>query len=93
MKKPLIASAVTGLVLSTVGIGELQAAPDWAKPGDIIEKCRGIAKKGGNDCGANGHGCSGMAEEDNDPNEWVYVPEGVCEKIAGGVIYQKKRVR
>lgn len=47
------------------------------------EKCQGIAKAGMNDCGANGHGCAGQAEVDADPNEWIYVPEGTCEKIVG----------
>ena len=50
------------------------------------EKCQGIAKAGQNDCGANGHSCAGQAAVDGDPNEWVYVPEGTCEKIVGGVL-------
>ena len=64
-----------------------QAAPGWAKDIDV-EKCKGIAKKGGNDCGANGHTCGGKAEKDNDPNEWVYLPKGVCEKITGGSVLE-----
>lgn len=48
-----------------------------------FEKCKGIAKAGQNDCGANGHSCAGNAAQDADPNEWVYVPEGTCEKIVG----------
>jgi len=51
-----------------------------------FEKCQGIAKAGMNDCGANGHSCAGQAEFDGDANEWVYVPEGTCEKIVGGVV-------
>jgi len=27
---------------------------------------------------------------DNDANEWIYVPEGTCEKIVGGNIKQPK---
>lgn len=50
------------------------------------EKCQGIAKAGQNDCGANGHSCAGYAEVDSDPNEWVYVPEGTCDKIVGGTV-------
>ena len=70
-----------------------QAAPKWAKKGDTIVKCKGVAKKGANDCGANGHTCSGQAKVDNDPNEWVYVPEGVCEKLANGSVLKKKKVK
>jgi len=55
------------------------------------EKCQGIAKAGMNDCGANGHACAGYAKVDNDKNEWIYVPEGTCEKIAGGVVKAPKK--
>ena len=61
------------------------AVPDQPKN---WEKCAGIAKAGKNDCGSlaeGGHGCAGKAEIDNLDTEWVYVPEGTCEKITGGV--------
>jgi len=50
-----------------------------AKPG--FEKCAGIVKAGMNDCGTSKHSCSGQAKTDADPEEWIYVPEGTCEKI------------
>ncbi len=59
------------------------------KPG--FEKCQGIAKAGMNDCGTSKHNCSGQAKNDNDPEEWVYVPKGTCEKIAGGKIKPAKK--
>lgn len=55
-----------------------------AKPG--FEKCAGIVKAGMNDCGTSGHNCSGQASKDNDPQEWIYVPEGTCKKIAGSTL-------
>ncbi len=48
------------------------------------EKCYGVAKAGQNDCGANGHSCQGQATKDGDPNEWVFLPKGTCDKIVGG---------
>jgi uncharacterized membrane protein len=69
------------------------AAPKWAAKGSTIEKCAGIAAKGKNDCGANDHSCAGHAKKDNDPNEWVYVPAGLCEKIAGGKLVASKKVK
>ncbi|NJN47971.1 MAG: DUF2282 domain-containing protein, partial [Candidatus Competibacteraceae bacterium] len=48
------------------------------------EKCYGVVKAGKNDCGAPGHSCAGQATADSDPNEWVYLPTGTCDKIAGG---------
>lgn len=68
-------------------------APDWAAKGSTIEKCAGVAAKGKNDCGANDHSCAGHAKKDNDPNEWVYVPAGVCEKISGGKVIGSTKVK
>lgn len=50
------------------------------------EKCAGIVKAGMNDCGAldGSHNCAGQAKADKLDTEWVYVPEGSCEKISGG---------
>ena len=51
-----------------------------------MEKCMGIVKAGMNDCGTSKHACMGQAKKDRDPEEWVYVPKGTCEKIAGGKV-------
>ncbi len=47
------------------------------------EKCYGIVKAGQNDCAsANGaHACAALAKRDNDPNEWIMLPDGVCDRI------------
>lgn len=54
---------------------------------DGLEKCYGVAKAGENDCGskAAGHDCAGSAKTDADVREWLRVPQGLCEKLAGGV--------
>ncbi len=81
----LLNSAIASIV--TMG---LFAAPAMAgKPG--MEKCAGIAAAGKNDCGTSKHACAGQAATDNDPEEWVYVPVGTCEKIAGGKVVSKKK--
>ena len=93
MKKthPLLTTTVALGGLALAGTA-LAGAPKWASPGSTIVKCAGIAKKGMNDCGANGHSCAGNAKVDSDPNEWVYVPQGVCEKIAGGKVLKTKKI-
>lgn len=53
-----------------------------APPG--MEKCYGIAKAHRNDCGTATHGCSGESKVDKDKEAWIAVPEGLCDKIAGG---------
>lgn len=55
-----------------------------------MEKCAGIVKAGQNDCAANGHSCAGQAKADGDPNEWILVPEGTCDKIVGGEVVGEK---
>ncbi len=82
-----------GLVSLGLGVNvSAHAVPDQP---EAWEKCLGIAKAGQNDCGATdgSHGCAGQATKDNDPKEWVYVPEGTCEKIVGGVVYKVKPVK
>ena len=91
MRKELALTASLGLMPVAISTSAL-AAPDWAKSGDTIVKCKGIAKKGMNDCGNSMHGCGGKAKKANDPSEWVYVPEGVCKKITGGVAWKKKTI-
>lgn len=56
-----------------------------AAKGDM-EKCAGIVKAGQNDCAANGHSCAGQSKVDNDPNSWIMVPAGTCNKITGGQV-------
>jgi uncharacterized membrane protein len=54
------------------------------------EKCLGVAKAGKNDCGSTDgrHDCSGKSTKDGDPTEWVYLPEGVCDKLVNGKVYK-----
>src|ERR1700722_15496131 len=49
-----------------------------------MDRCFGIAKAGLNDCGNSSHSCSGGAKIDSDPNEWLFVPTGLCRRIVGG---------
>jgi uncharacterized membrane protein len=80
-----ISAAIAGLSLMSVGASAVPNQPEnW-------EKCSGVSLAGKNDCGAlNGkHGCAGQATEDRSANEWVYVPQGTCEKL-GGVVAKIK---
>lgn len=51
------------------------------------EKCYGVAKAEKNDCAAKdgSSSCAGQAKKDADANNWVYVPKGLCDKLAGGI--------
>ena len=51
-----------------------------------MEKCFGISKAGMNDCSSSKsvHSCAGQATKNNDAMDFVAVPKGTCDKIAGG---------
>lgn len=79
----------TAASILAIAIASSPAVTHAAKEG--YEKCAGVAKAGMNDCGANGHACAGMAKTDGDANEWVYLPEGTCDKIVGGKVKGAKK--
>lgn len=75
----LLASAVALTVAGGIGAAN-------ADTHEETEKCYGVVKAGHNDCGAadKSHACAGHAAKDADPKEWVSVPAGLCDKLAGG---------
>jgi uncharacterized membrane protein len=72
------------LIIAAVGSLIALGAAEAMGPKEGMEKCYGVVKAGKNDCGANAHGCAGMAKVDGDPNEWLSLPKGTCERIVGG---------
>jgi len=54
-----------------------------------MEKCAGIVRAGMNDCGTAKHSCAGQATKNGDKEEWVYLPQGTCDKIVGAVLVTK----
>lgn len=71
-----MASAAAAAMVFSVAATDAQAKEN--------EKCYGVAKAGKNDCGTPEHSCAGQAKTDGDPQEWVYLPKGTCDKIVGG---------
>lgn len=47
------------------------------------EKCAGVIKAGKNDCATSSNACHGHVAVDSNPEAWIYVPKGTCEKIVG----------
>jgi len=92
-KTILTATAMAGMIALAAGtasankdMGDMKG--DQAKAAQ--EKCYGVVKAGKNDCGANGHSCAGQSKVDSDTSEWVMVPAGLCDKLAGGRTKAKK---
>ncbi len=50
-----------------------------------METCYGIAKAGQNDCSSTDTTCD-KSVIDGDPNYFLYVPTGLCNKIVGGML-------
>lgn len=82
-------SIMTVVALGTFVTGAALMAPNAQAAKEGHEKCAGIVKAGQNDCAANGHSCAGQAKVDGDKNEWVFLPEGTCDKIVGATVVKK----
>ncbi|HBA34969.1 MAG TPA: hypothetical protein DCZ12_12625 [Gammaproteobacteria bacterium] len=85
MKKSNIAvvSALTGLLAMGT---TLATAPAVAAD---KEKCYGVSKAGKNDCATSNSSCAGTAKKDGQPDAFVAVPKGLCEKLVGGSLTPK----
>lgn len=66
----------------------MAAGTALAAKGDT-EKCAGVVKAGKNDCGTSKSACAGTSKMDRDPEAWILVPKGTCERIAGGMVTDK----
>ena len=82
MKKKLVTAASLACAFTAAAIATGPLNADNHK----MEKCAGVVKAHANDCAANGHSCAGQATVDGDPNEWVLVPQGLCERLVGGKV-------
>jgi uncharacterized membrane protein len=81
---------IRGAIAGLLAVGSLATAGQALAQAGANEKCAGIAKAGKNDCGTGKHACAGQAKADGG-EEWVYVPKGTCEKIAGGTVVASKK--
>lgn len=75
---------VNTLLVSAVALTIAGAATTANASPEGKEKCYGVVKAGSNDCAGKGHSCAGQASADADGNEFVALPKGVCDKLAGG---------
>ncbi|MGE4072473.1 MAG: DUF2282 domain-containing protein [Lysobacterales bacterium] len=77
----LRAALASAVVMTASGAQAEEKAP--------VEKCFGIAKAGRNDCQTASSSCAGTSKQDRQPDAWIYVPRGSCDKIAGGSLTPK----
>lgn len=75
----VIHAAVLGIMtLATVGATTSTLAAEKS------EKCYGIVKAGMNDCNTSTTTCSGSATKDSQPDAFILLPKGMCNRIVGG---------
>lgn len=79
-----VRAAMTGLLaMAAVGAtGAAFAADEHANE----EQCAGIIRAGQNDCATRSNACHGHVKRDADPEAWIYVPKGTCERLVGARI-------
>jgi uncharacterized membrane protein len=82
MKKTTATLAAIGSLL-TLGAAAF-AGPVEIKPN--MEKCYGVVKAGKNDCAGPAHACAGQSKVDAGGKEFIAVPKGTCERLAGGTL-------
>ncbi|MEY2152230.1 DUF2282 domain-containing protein [Rhodanobacter sp. 115] len=73
-----------GLTLGLTTVASAAAMQSKTMSMSHMEKCYGINAAQKNDCKAAGHSCAGQDTKARDPNSFVAVPKGLCEKIDGG---------
>jgi uncharacterized membrane protein len=87
MKKSNVTIAAISSLL-TLGTAAF-AAPALAADKQDMEKCFGVAKAGKNDCAGPAHACAGQAKVDGGGKEFIELPKGTCERLAGGSLTAK----
>jgi len=76
-----IAGAVTLVAASAI-------AADKPAP---QEKCYGVSAAHKNDCATATNSCAGTADKDRQADAFVYLPKGLCSKLAGGSLTAPKK--
>jgi len=77
-------AAIVG-ILTLSGTGNTALAATSAVTAvPMMEKCYGIAKAGMNDCQTATQSCAGSATKDRQPDAFLFMPQGLCDKIVGG---------
>lgn len=49
------------------------------------ERCYGVVRAGRNDCATAKHSCAAQSDKARDAAEWIMLPKGLCDQLAGGV--------
>jgi len=76
--------AVTTALVSLIAFGTMNAQTAYAEDKADMEKCYGVVKAGKNDCKTMSNACAGHSTADAQPDAFIALPKGTCDRIAGG---------
>ncbi|UVT18246.1 MAG: DUF2282 domain-containing protein (plasmid) [Nitrospira sp.] len=87
-KKNAVIHSALLIALSFAGTQAANAEPKAPQLPAGWEACGGVAKAGMNDCAVRTslHSCAGMAKSDNEPDSYVFLPKGLCAKVAKSTV-------
>lgn len=80
MNKIRILTAVATALTLTANVAMAQDDMEKCK---VVKDGKGLIKEHKADCKTASHSCAGQNKE-GDPEAWIYVPKGQCEKINTG---------
>lgn len=80
-------SIICGAIMGILSLNFVETAS--ALPAQKTEKCYGIVKAGMNDCMTSTTSCAGSATKNSQPDAFLLVPKGTCNKIVGGSLKSK----
>jgi uncharacterized membrane protein len=75
---------VTAALASLIAMSAMGVQPAVAEDKKDMEKCYGVVKAGKNDCKTMSNACAGHSTADSQPDAFIALPKGTCERIAGG---------
>jgi len=70
-------------VSSLFAFGALAVGESALADAPAMEQCAGVVKAGANDCATSTNACHSHVTSDSNPEAWVYLPKGTCERLAG----------
>jgi uncharacterized membrane protein len=80
-REKIVKSVMTGVLALTVLNTTLNSTDAIAKG---MEKCYGVANARMNDCKTATESCAGSATQSRQPDAFIFLPKGICNKIVGG---------
>lgn len=85
----IVKSAITSALALTI-TGTMITNTTAVAADQPMEKCYGIVKAGMNDCQTSSQSCASSATKDRQPDAFIFLPKGTCNKIVGGSLTMPK---